>query len=315
MVAVELHKLNGDTSWLVRLPRPSQDTTGSTLYNLVLDPWLHSAPQVDGLPIFSRQTRIETAAFSSLAQLDAWLRLQGKEERLDAVLLSHPFTDHLHPETLTDADSLAILQRCTVFTTRDALSALRSFKVDLDANKVVNLSSPAVRQDADQPGILPSGIQIEHLPARDWALSPAWSKLHGGIRVSCSNVSGKRVQILYSPHGITPKSLPHPLRLQESDTAEDEIRVLIHSFDRQTLPLIGTVACGFPNVLDLIPAFRPTTVLATHDEHKRGEGIVGRLLSRQSFPLQDAQQLLKQKHPQLSCTLQQLAPGKSISFP
>ncbi|SPO24596.1 uncharacterized protein UTRI_03865 [Ustilago trichophora] len=309
MAVVELHKLNGDTSWLVRLPTSPTAATGP-FYNLVLDPWLHPTSQVDGSPIFSRQTRIEPAAFPSLAQLDQWLRSQSSEQRIDAILFSHPFTDHLHPETLTDQESLGVLQRATIFTTGDSLSALRSVRVKLDAERVVNLSSIAVKQDADQQGAhLPIGMAIDHLPAKDWALSPAWGKLHGGILISCDN-NAQKVKVLYSPHGITTTSLPSDLLFKQ----DSEKRVLIHSFDRQTLPLIGTVACGFPNALHLIPSFKPDVIVATHDEHKRGEGVIGRLLSRQTFPQDHAQQLVKDTHPQSSCVLKQLSPGQHISI-
>ncbi|EST05133.1 Beta-lactamase-like protein [Kalmanozyma brasiliensis GHG001] len=312
MTAVELHKLNGDTSWLVRLPRSTRkhpdahSSSHAAFYNLLLDPWLDPTPQIDGSPLFSRQTRIEPAAFASIVQLDRWLHTQGGQ--IDAILFSHPFSDHVHPQTVTDAESLAVLRRVMVFTTGDSLSALRGLKLGLDSEKVVNLSSYAFRQGTDQGEVLPEGIAIQHLKARDWAVSPAWNKLHGGILVSCSN-GEQPVDILYSPHGVTPTSLPEELK-----EAGKGKRVLIHSFDRQTLPLIGIVACGFPNVLELIPAWRPDVVLATHDENKKGEGIVGRMLRREVFGLELAQRLVKDRYPEQSesCTLTQLAPGESI---
>lgn len=313
MTAVQLHKLNGDSSWLVCLPKH----TGSSFYNIAIDPWLHPAPQVDGLPAFSRQTRVEPAAFASLAELDHWLRRDQEHGQLDAVLFSHPFSDHLHPDTLSDRDALAVLQRATIYATRPALTALHSLNLPLDASKIVDLSPSFFKPGAKQYDFLPPGISIELLPAREWALSPAWAGLHTGILLSCSN-GATRTQLLYSPHGITRQSLPESLTDSRSGGVEDKvghgIRVLIHSFDKQTLPLIGTVACGFPNVLDLIPLFKPDLILATHDEHKRGEGIVGRLLSRQEFPLEDAQRLVKDKYPRCASTLQHLLPGESITI-
>lgn len=313
MAALELHKLNGDTSWLFRLPRPQdidEAISAPSFYNLVVDPWLDSTPQIDGSPLFSRQTRVEPAAFDSISQLDQWLQSQPDAGRIDAVLFSHPFTDHLHPETIRNEETLAALQRATIFTTRDSLAALRLLKIPLDSSKVIDLTSLAVRQDAEHHSYLPPGISIDHLPARDWAVSPAWSKLHAGILISCFN-SIKPAQILYSPHGMTPKSLPSEFA---SSPSKGVSRILIHSFDRQTLPLIGTVACGFPNVLDLIPAFKPHMVLATHDEDKQGEGIVGRLLSREVFPFEQAQQLVKELRPRAKCVLKQLSPGESIQI-
>lgn len=220
MSTVELHKLNGDTSWLLRLPT-SSSSKDTRFYNLVLDPWLDPTPQVDGSPLFSRQTRIEPAAFASIAELDSWLQ-QSQGGQLDAMLFSHPFTDHLHPETVAaDAVSIAVLQRVTVFTTADSLAALRSLGVALDSAKIVNLSSLAARQDVDQVGKMPAGTSITHLRARDWSLSPAWPKLHSAILVSAPTTAG-RVHIVYSPHGITPHSLPEILKQYPAENEKRE---------------------------------------------------------------------------------------------
>ena len=309
MTAVQLHKLNGDTSWLIRLPVSNQD---AAFYNLVVDPWLDPTPQIDGSSLFSRQTRIEPATFASIAQLDQWLHAQSSgKDKLDAILFSHPFSDHLHPETLTDHESREILQRVTIFTTADSLSALHSLRVTLDPTNVVNLLAGAAKQDAHPTACLPTGMSIQHLAARDWAISPAWSKLHGAILIS-HFTAAQTVHILYSPHGITSTSLPTTL---QQPPIHNEHRILIHSFDRQILPLLGPVSCGFPNILSLIPTLQPHTILATHDEHKRAQGIVGRLLKRTPFTLQHANQLVAQHHPHLAphCLLRQLAPGEMFS--
>ncbi len=124
MTAVELHKLNGDTTWLLRLPRQSSSSTSvdGSYYNLVLDPWLHPTPQIDGSPIFSRQTRIEPAAFASISQLDHWLQTQSQgTEAIDAILFSHPFQTMCirRPSRIrTRPPSYAAL---TLFTTSDSL--------------------------------------------------------------------------------------------------------------------------------------------------------------------------------------------------
>ncbi len=293
MAAVELHKLNGDTSWLIRLPL-KQQLESRSFYNIVLDPWLHPTPQVDGSPLFSRQTRIEPAAFGSLAQLDCWLRSLSSNEALDAVLFSHPFTDHLHPETVCDKDSLAVLRAVkAIFTTNDSLSALRALGVKgIPAASIVDITSTAYRQDGGDTDVLPTGIEIEHLPARDWAASPAWHKLHSGIssRVRMPRPNANLILSTRRHAQVDPST--HAVAI-----AGKMARILIHSFDRQTLPLIGTVACGFPNVLDLIPTFRPDAVLATHDEHKRAEGIVGHLIKRTTVSLDQAASRLDSNIP------------------
>lgn len=294
---MELHKLNGDTSWLVRLPLPNS----ARHYHLLIDPWLDPTPQIDGSVYFSKQTRVEPAAFGSIAEVDDWLRALPGGNGVDAILLSHPFTDHLHPETIRDLPSRAVLQRVLVLTTADSLAVLKLLDLHLEPTNVVNLSSRSSQQDGCTA--LPAGVTISHLLAKDWSLSPAWSALHSGIMIAVDSA-----QILYSPHGITPTSLaPHLTAHSQSNAVK---RVLIHSFDRQTLPLIGTVACGFPNIRDLAPVYKPHLILATHDEAKKGEGIVGRLLSRTVFPLADVRAHLGTLYPDID--VQSPAPGTTL---
>lgn len=298
---VELHKLNGDTSWLIRLPLPASSTG---YYNLLIDPWLDPTPQIDGSVYFSKQTRVEQASFGSIAEVDNWLRLQSGNG-IDAILLSHPFTDHLHPETIRDVASRVVLQRVLVLTTADSLSVLKLLDLHLEPAKVVNLSSIACQQDGCTA--LPAGIRIAHLLAKDWSLSPAWSALHSAIMIDLDST-----HIVYSPHGITPTSLTPHLTSHTLSTAVQ--RVLIHSFDRQTLPLIGTVACGFPNIRELAPVYKPHLILATHDEAKKGEGIVGRLLSRTLFPPDQVREQLRRLYPDQSIQVRTPDPGDVISL-
>ncbi|PWY99544.1 hypothetical protein BCV70DRAFT_201111 [Testicularia cyperi] len=382
--SVELHKLNGDTSWLVRIPLPTSNDNGNDhtdgssnqdrTFDLVIDPWLHPAAQIDGASCFSKQTRVQQAQFDSIADLDRWLRSRpatsdrlqntcraahdendqdGHGEGINAVLFSHPFTDHLHPETLQDTASRRVLERATILTTADSLDGLQSLRLDLDPRKIVNLCNSRKttlnrEQDKEQkkekerasslfPRVLPTGVTVHYLAAKDWSLSPAWSKLHGGILITVDpprdSSDASPLEILYAPHGISAKSVSthfssvstnrNTAERKTSNVAQSQLqselrpyRVLLHSFDRQTLPLIGVVACGFPNIVDLVASeFRPDVVVATHDEHKSAQGLVALTIRRRSFPLDSARRLLASKYPDSHTRLEGLAVGESLTLP
>lgn len=100
-----LTHLNADTSWLVELPRDAQ-----RIFKLLLDPWFEGT-QTDFHRLFSRQKHIIPAAIKNASELGT----------LDAVVISHEFTDHCHEATLRGVSS-----EVPVFATK-----VRSFKPTL----------------------------------------------------------------------------------------------------------------------------------------------------------------------------------------
>jgi hypothetical protein len=117
------HKLNADTSWLIQIPRPASAVKhGSRIYyNILIDPWL-KGPQSDVAKWFSQQWHAVESAVGSIAEVDELalqieilagglrtgkgsLRLRGAAEigtLVDAVAISHEFTDHCHKDTLLE---------------------------------------------------------------------------------------------------------------------------------------------------------------------------------------------------------------------
>lgn len=119
-----LHHLNADTSWLLQIPRPASAIKhGSRIYyNILIDPWLQG-PQSDVARWFSQQWHATESALQSIAEVEelarqieilaGGLRLgRGRitnlqagadiETFVDAVAISHEFTDHCHKETLLE---------------------------------------------------------------------------------------------------------------------------------------------------------------------------------------------------------------------
>ncbi len=122
-----VHKLNADTSYLLQLPRPASASkrTGRNYYNVLIDPWLSGA-QAIGASWFAQQWHAVDSAVKSIGEVEelareieilaGGLRLghgrpwNGTEDAseirtfLDAVVVSHEFTDHCHKETLLQVD-------------------------------------------------------------------------------------------------------------------------------------------------------------------------------------------------------------------
>jgi len=122
-----LHHLNADTSWLLQLPRPAAAAKrgGRVYYNILIDPWL-AGGQSDVAKWFSQQWHATESKVKSIAEVEELareieilaegLRLgRGREKSvfgsdvdiktfIDAVAISHEFTDHCHKETLLDID-------------------------------------------------------------------------------------------------------------------------------------------------------------------------------------------------------------------
>jgi hypothetical protein len=117
-----LHHLNADSSWLLQIPRPANAVKhGSRVFfNVLIDPWFVGG-QSDVARWFSQQFHATPSAVKSVAEVDelarqveilaGGLRL-GKGKRrptvgdeetfIDAVAVSHEFTDHCHKDTLLE---------------------------------------------------------------------------------------------------------------------------------------------------------------------------------------------------------------------
>lgn len=118
-----LHHLNADTSWLLQVPRPASAIKhGSRIYyNILIDPWFVGG-QSDVARWFSQQWHAMESAVKSIAEVEELIRqteiLAGglrlgkgrkrngemavEETLIDAVAISHEFTDHCHKDTLLE---------------------------------------------------------------------------------------------------------------------------------------------------------------------------------------------------------------------
>ncbi|EKG18405.1 Major facilitator superfamily [Macrophomina phaseolina MS6] len=143
-----LHHLNADSSWLLQIPRPVAATKkgGRAYYNILIDPWL-AGGQSDVARWFSQQWHRFESACKSIAEVEELAREveilassgsrrpgsrrppngdtgdDDKQTLIDAVAISHEFTDHCHKETLLQIDRYV-----PVFASEYAARLIRNWK-------------------------------------------------------------------------------------------------------------------------------------------------------------------------------------------
>lgn len=122
-----LHHLSADTAWLLMIPRPVAATKrgGRVYLNILIDPWL-SGTQTDYTSWLSKQWHAEKPRVPNIAAVEELIREtetlasgirfgkgrksnahetedhDGVETFIDAVAISHQFTDHCHEQTMRD---------------------------------------------------------------------------------------------------------------------------------------------------------------------------------------------------------------------
>lgn len=281
--------------------------------------------------LFSVQRRRKAALASSVAALETLLAQEGRlpssaEERtpstcIDALLLSHPFTDHAHPATLVDR---TLPLRIPLLVSSHANAALPHEVRGRDGERRVVMELPHAHAHGAPDVVhrtspLPSNIRLfqttpqTRLPA--FLRGPpglASQKLHGAIIVLWTRPPSRQTYaLLYTPHGAVPSSIPAWL-----SSPAIEATALLTLLDTITLPrwLTNTVNLGLPGALPLLaagpqaqqPAFAARYLLDTHGEHKEARGLVAHLLRRYSLghpqclvhPCHDAQEQHKRQEAQ-----------------
>src|ERR1700761_8713869 len=166
-----LTHLNADTTWLLSLPYPDQidPPPGRSRYNILIDPWL-DGPQEDVASWFSKQWHLIQSSIRTIAELNNVLRDAetaglnrsseiGRESKsyIDAIAISHEFTDHCHRATLLDIDPSV-----PVFATTKAARLIRTWS---HFESVSEMSGFTVGTDwrSTSSDALPSWIGISRL--------------------------------------------------------------------------------------------------------------------------------------------------------
>lgn len=221
-----IQRLNTDTSW--------RFLWGNT--SLLIDPWLLGS-EVDGFSWFNEQWHsINPFKIENLGSYQA-------------ILISQPFSDHCHEETLKQLEDKPLL--ATPLATKRLLKTFQKDRIitipDLLSNNWLSYES----------------LQIAYLKS-----TKKLSASFDGIVIRKENE-----QIVYCPHGfdLTPTQI--------SLLNQVETKLLLAGFSKFELPFFlgGVVNPGKSNALKLIEALNPKNIVHTHDEDKPSKGIVKRL--------------------------------------
>ncbi|KAM3425539.1 hypothetical protein BST61_g7486 [Cercospora zeina] len=327
-----LHHLNDDSSWLIQLPRPDAAVRRGTrsYFNILVDPWFQGG-QSDVASWFSQQFHATPSAVQTIAELEeiiletellAYNESAGRkmtvniEEALskeptliDAVTISHGFTDHCHRETL-----LELHKDVPVFAAVEAAKLVDGWK---HFRTVIPLSDFGVDGNRDWRTFsvppLCDWIGISRIVSPNDALyyhsaiMIAWNSGHNnGTTKAASNGHSSSTRkhshsmleaneeeegaeaIIYTPHGVNSEDLSAVADAAPSVTT----LAFLHGLHNVRLASWGRTALqlnlGVYNGLKAQRVLKSKYWVGTHDEVKTGRGLVGFFIKRDVKSVKDA---------------------------
>ncbi|KAG5930004.1 hypothetical protein E4U42_003466 [Claviceps africana] len=304
--------LNADTTWLLQLPYPPKTMAppGRRRFNVLIDPWLQG-PQSDVHSLFSTQWHVIAPSVATMDDLNNILRdmestpiapretlvhdhrnlprprsptpsqpraradrstCDSSVSMIDAVIVSHEFTDHCHQRTLLE------LPRSTpIFASDVAADLVRSWGY---FDQVV--TTPALGA-----GVPWSRLTVGPLP--DWlaigrVITPGNALYyHAASLVVFDLGQGAGAEaVIYSPHGIDSKALV------DMESSGLSTLALLHGLDDVRIWMTKQLNLGALNGIKAANTCKARFWIPTHDEVKRGGGFIAPLLQRTSYSFKDA---------------------------
>ncbi|TKX24455.1 hypothetical protein C1H76_3062 [Elsinoe australis] len=305
-----LHHLNADSSWLLQIPRPkhAQALGGRFYFNILIDPWL-SGGQSDVAKWFSQQFHAIPSAVPTIAAAEDLLRnvefatsdlRQGRNQKplaerdetfkddtsfIDAIAISHEFTDQCHKETLLDINS-----DVPVFATQEAAKLIQSWKHFRSVQTTPSFGKEVLDWRAVSLTPLPDWVSICRIVTPGdalyyhSALLIAFNNGHDSKANSNGSDDESAEALIYTPHGI------HAEDLKCLPLADPEVRTLafLHGLHDINIAKKQQLNLGAHNGLKAQRILRAKYWIGTHDEVKKGGGLVSWFLNRKVINLQDA---------------------------
>ncbi|KAH7374569.1 hypothetical protein B0T11DRAFT_268818 [Plectosphaerella cucumerina] len=272
--------LNADTTWLIQLPYPpsASKPPGRSHFNILLDPWLQG-PQADVASWFSKQWHVIPSSVKTLDELSRNLAiLEGADTQkspslIDAVAISHEFTDHCHEATLRELPAST-----PVFATDKAADLIRGWR---HFEKVTTMPGFSGATSVWKPLLSLAGLP-------DWVgigrlITPGNSLYyHSAVMIAFDLAGIHSETILYSPHGIQASDL--------SCVGESGIKTLalLHGLHDVGIWMTKQLNLGALNGIQAVGASGAKYWIATHDEVKKGGGLIAPFIRRTKYALKDA---------------------------
>lgn len=309
-----LAHLNGDTTWLLQLPAPdsavaprgskskASKTVRRSRFNILIDPWLQG-PQSDVASWFSTQWHVVEPAVQTIQELEEVLAELGDGKasagstQIDCVAISHEFTDHCHQATLTE-----LPRGVPIVATEKAADLIRSWG-HFDTVITTPGFSPSTTdwRDVlvDQTGTLPPWLGVGRVITQGNALyyhsaviiafDLGYSPNQRATRSKDAAPQKQSEAVIYSPHGIKGPDL------ECVRAAGIKTLALLHGLDDVRIWMTAQLNLGALNGIQAVRASGAKYWVATHDEAKKGGGLISWLLQRTTYSLRDAVEAEKSK--------------------
>ncbi|KAF2453452.1 hypothetical protein BDY21DRAFT_125858 [Lineolata rhizophorae] len=293
--------------------------TARAYYNILIDPWLKGG-QSDVAWWFSQQWHVEESAVRSVGEVEEVIgRVEamvgeaaeedGSEDethdegggrrtrrgRIDAVAVSHEFTDHCHKDTLLEVDG-----DVPVFATEKAAVLISAWDHFRHVITIPHFTSGTSDWRALSLPPLPSWLSI----SRVVSASHDALHYHSALLIAFNTRSSPddpastddddentpATALVYTPHGL-PSS---PETLAPLLTASPPLAFLafLHGLHDVSLPA-QQLNLGARNGLAAQRALRARYWIGTHDEVKKGGGLVSWFLRRAKETVGEARRALE----------------------
>lgn len=228
MSELSIQRLNMDSSWLITWDGVS----------FVIDPWLIGS-EVDGFKWLNEQWHLTEPL--DIAKLPAY----------DAIIISNPYSDHCHVNTLQQ-----LRHDVPLFATQASCKRLKREWKERTTTPIgyLHKGESTSFKDFKLTVLKPEGKWID----------PIYHTLI---------ISKGKDAICYASHGFKPSAS------QLAMLKDFDIHVLMTTFTWFKLPSImgGLVNLGYEAACDLAAQLKAKHLLNTHDEQKPGKGLVLKL--------------------------------------
>ncbi|KAK5651326.1 hypothetical protein OQA88_12559 [Cercophora sp. LCS_1] len=257
-----LTSLNGDSSWLISLPRPPTDRARKTYFHIVSDPWL-SGPANLHHPWFLQITTPAPPAISSgsavssvIAEIETVANPSSKshESSPDAIFVNFHYLDHLHEATLRTFDPAI-----PVFAAPEAAAIAKTWNHFTNITLTQDLLPGKNSADLHPDG-LPGWLNVFRLPGHhelNFATAIVYSAL------------GESEAILHSPHGIRTDQPSLGVFTKE----EIKVLAILHALkDGYAFGMATTLGIKGGKALEEVT--KPKYWVKSHDAPLRYRGII-----------------------------------------
>ena len=249
----------------------------------MIDPWLQGT-QSDVASWFSSQTHLIQSSVQTITELDAILAeiedglldraAEKPVTRIDLVAISHEFTDHCHEATLREVDPSV-----PVFSTAKAVDLMKSWR---HFDSVSNMTSFSEAFDWRSASLspLPQWLGLARL------ITPGNALYYHSAIVFCMRKadSDGAEAIIYTPHGVEAETFA----MVASAKPAVETLAFMHGLHDVSITLTKQLNLGAHNAIKAQKLLNAPYWVGTHDEVKKGAGLIGPLLRRKQHTIEDA---------------------------